>query len=90
MINHNLKSLAYSYGPDKQDEMRKKLVSAVDVFHDVRGMNDIQIVELARADKLDIAIDLKGFTQEHKIGTLCLRFGTSPDQLSWLSRNIRR
>ena len=43
--------LAYSYGPDKQDEMRKKLVSAVDVFHDVRGMNDIQIVELARADK---------------------------------------
>ena len=56
---------AYSYGPDKQDEMRKKLVSAVDVFHDVRGMNDIQIVELARADSLDIAIDLKGFTQIH-------------------------
>ena len=35
---------AYSYGPDKQDEMRKKLVSAVDVFHDVREMNDMQLL----------------------------------------------
>ena len=90
MIRARLRSYAYSYGPDKQDEMRKKLVSAVDVFHDVRGMNDIQIVELARADKLDIAIDLERLYEEHTIGTLCLRFGTSPDQLSWLSRNIRR
>ena len=45
--------------------MRKKLVSAVDVFHDVRGMNDIQIVELARAEKLDIAIDLERLYAKH-------------------------
>ena len=74
--------LAYSYGPDKQDEMRKKLVSAVDVFHDVRGVNDIQIVELARADKLDIAIDLKGFTQNTRLAPFA--YGLAPVQISYL------
>ena len=73
---------AYSYGPDKQDEMRKKLVSAVDVFHDVRGMNDIQIVELARADSLDIAIDLKGFTQNTRLAPFA--YGLAPVQISYL------
>ena len=75
-------TLAYSYGPDKQDEMRKKLVSAVDVFHDVRGMNDIQIVELARADKLDIAIDLKGFTKNTRLALFA--YGLAPVQISYL------
>jgi len=73
---------AYSYGPDKQDEMRKKLVSAVDVFHDVRGMNDIQIVELARADSLDIAIDLKGFTANTRLAPFA--YGLAPVQISYL------
>ena len=73
---------AYSYGPDKQDEMRKKLVSAVDVFHDVRGMNDMQIVELARAEGLDIAIDLKGFTQNTRLAPFA--YGLAPVQISYL------
>ncbi len=73
---------AYSYGPDKQDEMRKKLVSTVDVFHDVREMNDMQIVELARADKLDIAIDLKGFTKNTRLAPFA--YGLAPVQISYL------
>jgi len=73
---------AYSYGPDKQDEMRKRLVSAVDVFHDVRGMNDIQIVELARAEGLDIAIDLKGFTANTRLAPFA--YGLAPVQISYL------
>ena len=73
---------AYSYGPDKQDEMRKKLVSTVDVFHDVREMNDMQIVELARTEKLDIAIDLKGFTQNTRLAPFA--YGLAPVQISYL------
>ena len=73
---------AYSYGPDKQDEMRKKLVSTVDVFHDVREMNDIQIVELAKTEKLDIAIDLKGFTQNNRLAPFA--YGLAPVQISYL------
>ena len=73
---------AYSYGSDRQDEMRKKLVSTVDVFHDVREMNDMQIVELARAEKLDIAIDLKGFTQNTRLAPFA--YGLAPVQISYL------
>jgi protein O-GlcNAc transferase len=73
---------AYSYGPDKLDEMREKLVSAVDVFHDVSEMNDLQIVELARAEKLDIAIDLKGFTQLTRLAPFA--YGLAPLQISYL------
>jgi predicted O-linked N-acetylglucosamine transferase (SPINDLY family) len=74
--------LAYSYGPDRQDEMRKKLLGAVDVFHDVREMNDLQIVDLARTEKLDIAIDLKGFTQNERLGPFA--YGLAPVQISYL------
>jgi predicted O-linked N-acetylglucosamine transferase (SPINDLY family) len=73
---------AYSYGPDKQDEMRKKLVSAVDVFHGVREMNDMQIVELARAEKVDIAVDLKGFTTSARLAPFA--YGLAPVQISYL------
>tara|TARA_B110000908_G_C10242585_1_gene446938 strand:- start:899 stop:2545 length:1647 start_codon:yes stop_codon:yes gene_type:complete len=73
---------AYSYGPDKQDEMRKKLVSAVDVFNDVREMGIMQIVELARADNLDVAIDLKGFTQSTRLELFA--YGLAPVQISYL------
>jgi predicted O-linked N-acetylglucosamine transferase (SPINDLY family) len=74
--------LAFSYGRDSQDEMRKKLLRAVDVFHDVREMNDLQIVDLARTEKLDIAIDLKGFTQNERLGPFA--FGLAPVQISYL------
>ena len=69
--------------------MRKQLSESVDVFHDVREMSDMQIVELARSEKLDIAIDLKGFTQNVRLAPFALWFGTCPDQLSRISRNIR-
>ncbi len=73
---------AYSYGPDRQDEMRKKLLSAVNVFHDVREMNDMQIVELSRAEKVDIAIDLMGFTNSTRLEPFA--YGLAPVQISYL------
>ena len=73
---------AFSYGPDSQDTLRKKLMTAVDVFHDVRRMNDLQMVELARAEKLDIAIDLKGFTQNSRLAPFS--YGLAPVQISYL------
>lgn len=76
------KVFAYSYGPDKQDEMRDRLVKAVDVFHDVRTMTDLQIVKLAREESLDIAIDLKGFTKDTRLGPFA--FGLAPIQISYL------
>jgi len=74
--------LAYSYGPDQQDNMRQQLVNNVDVFHDVRNQSDMQIVELARADALDIAIDLKGYTKFTRLGPFA--FGLAPIQINYL------
>ena len=73
---------AYSYGPDIQDEMRKRLVESVDVFHDVHKMSDMQIVEKARSENLDIVIDLKGFTKDARIAPFAHRL--APVQMSYL------
>ena len=78
----NFEIFAYSYGPDTQDKMRKKLMSDVDVFHDVREMDDMQIVDLARAENLSIAIDLKGFTQAARLAPFA--YGLAPVQISYL------
>ena len=73
---------AFSYGPDKQDDMRKRVVSNVDNFHDVHKMDDTQIVELARRAQLDIAIDLMGFTKNSRLGLFA--YGLAPVQISYL------
>ena len=73
---------AYSYGPDRHDEMRKKLVCAVDQFYDVREMNDMQIANLARTHNIDIAIDLKGYTTSTRLAPFA--YGLAPLQISYL------
>lgn len=73
---------AYSYGPDKQDAMRQRLVDAVDAFHDVRGLSDENAAHLAREHRIDIAVDLKGYTQHSRAGILSYR--PAPIQMSYL------
>ena len=73
---------AYSYGPDKLDQVRQNLIKSVDVFDDVREMSDKDIAMLARQDKLDIAIDLKGHTRHQRLGIFAYR--PAPVQISYL------
>ena len=73
---------AYSYGADKQDEMRKLLVDTVDVFHDVRSETDEAVAQLARKEAIDIAIDLKGYTQNSRPGIFAYR--AAPVQIAYL------
>ena len=72
----------YSYGPDSHDEMRQRLKATVDVFHDVRDLGDREVAELARSEGLDIAIDLKGYTQATRLGILAWR--PAPVQISYI------
>ncbi|KRB85414.1 hypothetical protein ASE00_01030 [Sphingomonas sp. Root710] len=53
---------AYSFGPNQPSPMRQRLIEAFDVFHDVSGLNSREIAGLARADGIDVAIDLMGYT----------------------------
>lgn len=73
---------AYSYGPDKDDEMRQRLRAGVDVFHDVRELDDLRVAELARREQVDIAVDLKGHTANTRLGIFALR--AAPVQISYL------
>lgn len=62
--------------------MRARFRDAVEVFHDVRQLSDRDIVELARSLDIDIAIDLKGYTQFARPGIFALR--AAPLQISYL------
>jgi protein O-GlcNAc transferase len=53
---------AFSFGPDTQDGMRKRLERAFDRFLDVRDKPAAGIAAMARAQALDIAVDLTGLT----------------------------
>jgi predicted O-linked N-acetylglucosamine transferase (SPINDLY family) len=55
--------VVYSYGPASNGPHRARLMREVERFVDVSGLSDQAIVDLARGDALDIAVDLKGHTQ---------------------------
>ncbi len=74
---------AFSFGPDRpEDVMRKRVVAAFDKFIDVRTKSDKEVVLLSRELAIDIAIDLKGFTQDSRTGIFGLR--AAPIQVNYL------
>jgi predicted O-linked N-acetylglucosamine transferase (SPINDLY family) len=71
-----------SFGPPSEGAMRKRLVAGCDDFIDVRGQSDASIALLARSRGIDIAVDLKGFTQDNRIGIFAHR--AAPLQVNFL------
>ena len=74
--------IAFSFGPDKQDQWRKRVLLCFDQFVDVRLKSDREISLLARKMEIDIAIDLKGFTQDCRPNIFAE--GSAPIQVSYL------
>jgi predicted O-linked N-acetylglucosamine transferase (SPINDLY family) len=74
--------IGVSFGPDTQDEMRRRTERAFDRFIDVHGKSDLDIVQLARGMELDIAVDLGGFTEGSRPNLFALR--VAPLQVSYL------
>ena len=72
----------YSIGPNVDDNMRKRITKSLDVFINVKGMNDQEIALLARNDKIDIAIDLTGYTKNNCAGIFAYR--AAPVQMNYL------
>jgi protein O-GlcNAc transferase len=73
---------ALSFGPDRPSEMRSRLVAAFDRFVDVRLMSDIDVAKLVRELEIDIAVDLKGYTENARPGILAHR--PAPVQVNYL------
>ncbi|MDA8839738.1 tetratricopeptide repeat protein [bacterium] len=83
--NHDrnkFKISAYSYGPPRNDEMRKRIVNAVDHFIDVEKMADEDVALLARQDNVDIAIHRNGHTKNARPEIFSYR--AAPIQISYL------
>ena len=73
---------AYSYGPDDNSAMRARLASAFDRFVDIRALSHREAARTIHADKVDILIDLKGYT--HHARPAISAYRPAPVQVSYL------
>ena len=74
--------IAFSLGPNTQDELRMRMEGAFDRFIDVRDKSDRDIALLAREIELDIAVDLGGFTTGSRTAVFAMR--AAPLQVGYL------
>lgn len=73
---------ALSFGADDGSAMRARLKAAFEHFHDVRAMNNADILALMRQLEIDIAVDLKGYTQDARAMLFAKR--AAPIQVNYL------
>jgi predicted O-linked N-acetylglucosamine transferase (SPINDLY family) len=74
--------VSFSFGPKTNDEMRLRLGRSFDQFIEVGGKSDVEVAKLSRDLNIDIAVDLKGFTQDARAGILAPR--AAPIQVNYL------
>ena len=74
--------IAFSFGPDFQDEWRKRALLSFDEFIDVSFKSDQEVSLISREMEIDIAVDLKGYTQDCRPGIFAKT--AAPIQVSYL------
>ena len=74
--------IGFSFGPDKKDEMRKRVSQSFDQFIDVTSISDESVAQMSRELGIDIAVDLKGLTLDARLGIFSYR--AAPIQVSYL------
>jgi len=81
--NHNIFEIfIFSYGPNKDDIMNKKARDFADHYIDISGLSINEILKITEKLKLDIAIDLKGYTKKSLIKIFQYRI--APIQINFL------
>lgn len=73
---------AVSTGPERPGPMRERLRAAFEHFVDVRTWSDRAVALAMREWGIDIAVDLKGHTQDSRPDIFVLR--AAPVQVAWL------
>ena len=79
---NKFKVFGYSIAASEMDTMRKLLMGSFDVFRDLDGLNDGEILKLIRNDKIDIAVDLTGYTKNNRCTIFSHR--AAPIQINYL------
>lgn len=74
--------VAIDFGPVADDGMRRRVAACFDRLVDVRGISDREVARLSRDLEIDIAVDLKGFTEDARPGIFAER--AAPVQVSYL------
>ncbi len=74
--------IAFSFGPLQEDALSARVRAAFDQFIDVRNYSDRVVAQLSREMAIDIAVDLKGFTQDARTGIFAER--AAPIQVNYL------
>jgi protein O-GlcNAc transferase len=75
-------TIAVSFGPERDGAMRQQLKGAFRRFIDAHHESDRQIVDQLRDLKVDIAVDLMGFTRDARTSILAMR--PAPVQVNYL------
>lgn len=65
--------LAFSYGPHDASPMRDRLLGAFNEFIDIRSVSDADAAQMILDKGVDILIDLKGHTDDARLGILSYR-----------------
>jgi len=80
----NFELIGFSLNPiDKSnDEMYKRISSAFNQLIDVSSKNDQEIAQISRDHKIDIAVDLMGYTTNNRFGAFIVR--CAPIQVNYL------
>lgn len=73
---------AVSYGPEVASPVRERLRAACEHWIEARALSDAEIAARCRALGVDIAVDLKGYTQDGRPGILAHH--PAPVRVSWL------
>jgi protein O-GlcNAc transferase len=74
--------IGIAFDRDDGSDIRRRLVKSFDRFHDVRAKDDREIATLLHALEVDIAIDLKGYTQDSRPEIFSYR--PAPIQVNYL------
>jgi protein O-GlcNAc transferase len=74
--------IGFSFGPAQDDELSKRVRSAFDQFIEVRNYSDRVVAQLSREIGIDIAVDLKGYTQDARTNIFAER--AAPIQVNYL------
>lgn len=80
--NEQFEIYLFSYGPNTQDDIRKSIASLAFKFINASEMSDEEIINLSHELEIDIAIDLKGYTENSRASIFAKR--PAPLQISFL------
>ena len=67
---------------NEHDDMTLRLKSSFDNWFEIKNLSDQELIKFSRSLKLDIIIDLSGYTYNNRVNIL--RSRCAPVQISWL------